>query len=83
LAGPPAVPSAPSAVSGPSAPPAAQDVVPITAFCYSGDAAIERALSLRDQVRAALADAASDGATIHDLIEEIFDLVQLGTGRTR
>ena len=34
-------------------------------------------------VRAALADATADGAAVNDLIEEIFDLVQLGTGRPR
>jgi hypothetical protein len=83
LAGPPAGPAAATAPVAASAPAGAQDVVPITQFCYSGEAAIERALSLRDRIRAALADATSDGAAVNDLIEEIFDLVQLGTGRTR
>jgi hypothetical protein len=89
LAGPPAaVAPAPAPAPAPTAAGAAaagapQDVVPITQLCYSGDAAIERALSLRDRVRAALADATPDGAAFNDLIEEIFDLVQLGTGRTR
>jgi hypothetical protein len=78
LAGPPAAAHG----ATPATPAAAQDVVPITQLCYSGEAAIERALSLRDRVRAALADATSDGAAVNDLIEEIFDLVQLGTGRT-
>ncbi len=94
LAGPPGMAAAPAAVAAPAAAPAAaaptppagpavQDVVPITQLCYSGEAAIQRALSLRDRVRAALADATSDGAAVNDLIEEIFDLVELGTGRTR
>ena len=84
LAGPPAAaPASAPASPARAATPAAGDVVPITQLCYSGEAAIERALSLRDRVRAALADATSDGAAVNDLIEEIFDLVQLGTGRTR
>ncbi len=66
LAGPPAVPG--------------EGIVPIAEICYSGPAAIERAMSLRTQVRAALAGTKADSAHINDLLEEIFDLFQLGTG---
>ncbi len=78
LAGPPAVPSAAAAAS-----PAAQDVVPITALLYNGDAAAQRLTSLREQVRGILAGASPDGAALKDLIEEVFDLVELGAGRGR
>lgn len=56
------------------------EIVPITQFCYSGSAALRRAISLRDEVRAALADL-PDGQHVAELIEEIFDLVQLGVHR--
>lgn len=91
LAGPPAVSAVP-AVAAVAAVPAmaaadtagtagtAETVLPITEICYSGPAAIERALSLRAEVRSALAGSSADSARINDLLEEIFDLVQLGTG---
>lgn len=66
LAGPPAVPAA--------------GIVTITELCYSGPAAIERAMSLRAQVHAALTGTKADSTHVNDLLEEIFDLVQLGTG---
>ncbi|MBI4420459.1 MAG: hypothetical protein HY560_06505 [Gemmatimonadetes bacterium] len=66
LAGPPALARAPAGGS------ADADVIPIADLCYSGTAALERALSLRDEVRATLRGAGGD------LIEEIFDLVRLG-----
>jgi len=56
------------------------DIVPISQFCYSGTAALRRAISLRDEVRAALEEL-SDGEHVAELIEEIFDLVQLGIHR--
>jgi chemotaxis protein histidine kinase CheA len=60
-----------------------EPVVPITELCYSGAAAFERALSLRSQVEAALAKVPSHGVgrELNDLIQEIFDLVELGVGR--
>lgn len=52
------------------------DVVPITDLCYRGQSAIDRALSLRAEVRRAVADGDGEGAD--RLLDEIFDLVQLG-----
>lgn len=85
LAGPPAVPAAavaPAMATADTAETAgmAGVIVPITDLCYSGPAAIERAMSLRAQVRAALAGTKADSGHINDLLDEIFDLVQLGTG---
>ena len=77
LAGPPALPSA-----APAAAAAAEDVVPITALLYSGESAVRRLTSLREQVRGVLAGTSPDGAVLKDLIEEVFDLVQLGAGRS-
>ena len=80
IAGPPADPgaAAPAEPAEPAAPVAAaqveEEVMPITALCYSGPAALERAISLRDQVTSAIAS----GVDATDLIEEVFDLVQLG-----
>jgi hypothetical protein len=51
-------------------------IAPITEFLYSGQAALDRALSLRERVRAAR------GEEHNDLVEEILDLVKLGVGRT-
>ncbi len=66
LAGPPADPSA-----------AAAGIVPVRSLCYTGDAALQRALDLRKQVRAALSAGGTDGSALSDLLEEIFDLVEL------
>lgn len=65
--------------------PAEETVVPIAELCYSGPAALEQVLSLRSRVEAALGKAAPDGVRgeLSDLIEEIFDLVELGIGRKR
>jgi len=52
--------------------------VPIADLCYSGQAAIDRALGLRAQIRAALGRGAGE-ADVRDLIEEAFDLFELGT----
>ncbi|GIW51405.1 MAG: hypothetical protein KatS3mg081_0760 [Gemmatimonadales bacterium] len=67
----------------PQGPAAGEAVIPITELCYSGAAAFERALSLRHQVEAALAKMPRDsaGQELNDLIQEIFDLVELGVGR--
>lgn len=65
----------------PGAPTGAVDrVVAVQELCYDGPAALQRALSLREQVRAALGTAAPQ-AQMTDLIEEIFDLLQLGQPR--
>ncbi len=80
LAGPPADPGAATAAPAPAAPAGSDDTatVGIETLCYSGPNAFERALSLRESVRAALADPSADRRRVQDLIEEIFDLVQLG-----
>jgi ATP-dependent protease HslVU (ClpYQ) peptidase subunit len=58
-------------------------IVSIGDLLYRGDAASQRLTSLRDQVRRVLAGASPDGAALKDLIEEVFDLVELGAGRGR
>jgi hypothetical protein len=51
--------------------------VPISELCYSGSAALERAHSVRDQIRAALAEPQLQGPHIQDLVDELLDLVDL------
>lgn len=68
LAGPPVLPT--------TADPATA-VVPMESLCFSGRDALARALSLREQVRAALARPGGN-AEAEALLEEIFDLVKLG-----
>lgn len=74
LAGPPADPGAGDLpdLGKPS------DVVPIMTLCYSGTAALERALNLRSQVKAVLAGTTPDPVRASELMQEVFDLVQLG-----
>jgi chemotaxis protein histidine kinase CheA len=72
---PVARPSAPAQVEE-----EAEHLVPITEFCYSGPAALERVVSLRSQVRMAL-DNDEPRDTLQEILEEIFDLVQLGLER--
>jgi hypothetical protein len=84
LAGPPAMPTAaPARVSGARPAPAPEGIVSISDLLYSGTAATQRLTSLRDQVRKVLAGASPDGTVLKDLIEEVFDLVDLGAGRER
>ena len=80
LSGPPADRGAATAAPAPAAPAGSDDtaIVGIETLCHSGPNAFERALSLRESVRAALADPSADRRRVQDLIEEIFDLVQLG-----
>jgi len=88
LAGPPADPRrartapptpapAPAAAAAMPVAGATDAVVPITDLCYRGAAALQRAASLRVNVEAVLA-AGLPAASVRDLIEEVFDLVQLG-----
>jgi hypothetical protein len=69
LAGPPVLPTAEDKAAG--------DAVPIESILFTGSAALQRALSLRDHVRAALAKG-DGGHEVGELLEEIFDLVKLG-----
>jgi hypothetical protein len=78
LAGPPA---APAATAAPGA--HAGDIVPITALLYSAESATERLIRLRDTVRGMLAGNSPDRAALQDLIDEVFDLVELGAGGRR
>lgn len=71
LAGPPADPTAAPAA------PAEEVVIPIAQLCYSGEAALRCAVSLRTQIRTAL-EGGQDSADLRDLIEEALDLVELG-----
>ena len=62
---------------------ASEDLVPITALLYSAEAATQRLTSLRATVRGLLAEGSPDRAVLQDLIEEVFDLVELGAGGGR
>jgi chemotaxis protein histidine kinase CheA len=90
LAGPPADPHqarpapappvrTPTPAAAPAAPAtvAAAEPVPITDLCYRGPAALERAVHLRERVDALFA-AGVPTAEVQELVEEVFDLVQLG-----
>lgn len=94
LAGPPAAAAlaAASPAAGPpepaqpvGAPTGAREeaIVPISDLLYRGEAAFRRALSLREEVRAILAQGSPDGWALRDLVEEVFDLIQLGIGSER
>lgn len=67
-----ASPQAPDAVSAP--------IVPITDLLYTGAAALDRALELRSTIRAKL-QAGAEESEVTALIEEVFDLVELGRGQ--
>jgi hypothetical protein len=53
-------------------------LVSITDLCYSGRSALDRALSLREQAQALVAAGAPTG-DVQELLEEVFDLIRLGT----
>jgi len=76
IAGPPAL-GAPAAVP---AGVAAGQPVSMSDLSYSGPAALERAVSLQADVRAALRPGGNAGK-LPDLLEEVFDLVKLGIQR--
>jgi hypothetical protein len=65
-------PAAPAAAA-----PAVAEPVAITALQYSGGDALRRALSLREEVESLLSQEAPADA-VAELVEEIFDLVELG-----
>jgi hypothetical protein len=93
LSGPPLITPSGRGVARPSAPapstPAPRAIaggdglIPIGDLVYSGPAALDRALALREDVRRALTSSAPDADAVRELIEEIFDLVALGQGRGR
>jgi hypothetical protein len=75
------IPEAQPPEPAPEPPPAAaeeeEELVPISDLCYSGTAALERARSLGEVIRAGLA-AGHVSADLRDLVEEVLDLVELG-----
>ena len=56
---------------------AEDEIVLIEAICYSGKNALNRALSLREQVNVLVA-AGAPATEVQELLEEVFDLVRLG-----
>lgn len=74
------LPADPTAAAVAPAPPAAEDVIPISDLLYSGAAALDRALGLRAEIRGRLKAGASEDDVL-PLIEEVFDLVELGRGQ--
>ncbi len=78
LAGPPSDPARAAAPAAAASPGPAEVIVSITDLCYSGQAAVDRARGLRAEIRAALGGGASE-SDVRDLIEEAFDLFELGT----
>lgn len=78
-----AIPAAAAPAGGEAAAPEAEDpaaqpkgpLVPLEDLCYSGEAALRRALELRPALEKALAE----GRPPQDLLDEIFDLIRLGT----
>jgi len=67
----PEIPEIPEPLEKPEEPVSIEDL------CYSGDAALERALSLQNQVRELVASGAPTG-DVQELVEEVFDLIRLG-----
>lgn len=76
LAGPPAAPTPAAPTAAPATVGTEQDIVPIESLCFSGSAALARALELKDTVQTAVAEHRPDAL---DLLEEVFDLVRLST----
>lgn len=73
IAGPPAFPATTPAAG-------AQTAVSLADLTYSGPAALERAMTLQADIRAALRPGGNT-AKLPDLLEEVFDLVKLGIQR--
>jgi len=66
--------------ASPAAPASAtdeEDVVSIADLCYSGSAALERALSVRNQIHGLLTEQELDRPLLVDLVEELLNLVDL------
>lgn len=62
--------------------PAEEAVAPIESLLYGGDRALKRILELKRDLDAA-ASAGGDGARLTALLNEVFDLVELGLGAGR
>jgi chemotaxis protein histidine kinase CheA len=69
----------PEPLEEPIAAPVAETVVPIEELCYSGAEALERARAVREQIRGVLGGGDLDRPHLEDLLEELLDLVELGT----
>jgi hypothetical protein len=54
-----------------------EDLVSIDDLCYSGSAALERALSVRNQIHGVLTEQELDRPLLVDLVEELLNLVDL------
>lgn len=63
--------------------PQREEAASITAYCYSGTAALERAISLGDLLRNALTHPAEASPQVNELVDELFDLIQLGLKESR
>lgn len=75
----PAAPVIEPVVAAPAAVAAAEhDLVPIATLCYSGKDALDRALGLRSQVNVLVA-AGAPATEVQEVLEEVFDLVRLGS----
>jgi len=59
-----------------AAPEPALEIAPISDFCYSGSAALRQAMALKEQIQEGLPE------DRQDLLQEIFDLVELGLQET-
>ncbi len=71
--GPPALAAPEEATSD-----TADEILPIGELCYGGQDAVDRAMSLRHEILSTLADPRGDRSRLAELVEEVFDLVQLG-----
>jgi len=72
---------APVAVA--AAAPEDEDVVGIETLLYGGAAALRRALELQPRIEARLATEGPDAPGVAALLQEVFDLIQLGIGTAR
>jgi chemotaxis protein histidine kinase CheA len=75
---PPASPASPASSASPAGQGMGEEVVHINSLLYSGSAALERADELRQEVHVVVSGPTIDRTKLTDLIEEFFDLVELG-----
>ncbi len=67
----------PPGLQPPAGPPGGQATVSLADLSYGGPAALERAIALQDDIRAAMKPGGNT-ARLPELLEEVFDLVKLG-----